>query len=87
MDEGLPWCSYQCGNDCRGHFEKQQENKQVLFNELMEINKWFIEYDNQVKQYERCLRLGVEFDKDINELDKQAKTNQERIREIRNLLN
>ena len=58
----------------------------LLRQELQEINIWFKEYDNQVKQYERCQRLGIEFDRDINELDNQAKINQERIREIRNLL-
>lgn len=61
-----------------------RKNKYLLQQELLEINAWFTEYDNQVKQYERCQRLGIEFDKDINELDNQAKTNQERIREIRN---
>ena len=63
-----------------------RKNKYKLQKELLEINTWFKEYDNQIKQYERCVRLGIEFDKDINELDNQAKLNQERIREIRNLL-
>lgn len=60
--------------------------EELLRNELAELEIWFNEYDNQVKQYSRCLRLGLEFDKDINELDNQAKTNAERITEIRNLL-
>lgn len=60
--------------------------EELLRNELAELENWFLEYDNQVKQYSRCLRLGLEFDKDINELDNQAKINAERITEIRNLL-
>lgn len=53
-------------------FEKQ--------NRILEINQWFAWYDNQVSQYQRCQRLGIEFDRDINELDNQAKTYQEELR-------
>lgn len=60
--------------------------EELLRKELAELETWFEEYDNQVKQYSRCVRLGLEFDKDINELDNQAKINAERITEIRNLL-
>lgn len=59
--------------------------KELLQKELFELETWFKEYDNQVKQYNRCQRLKVEFDKDINELDNQAKINQERIAELRQL--
>lgn len=61
--------------------------EETLNIELNELIQWFEEYDNQVKQYERCQRLGIEFDKDIVELDNQAKVNAERITEIRNILN
>lgn len=54
--------------------------------ELMELTKWFTQYDNQVQQYLRASRLGEEFDKDIDELDAQAKTNAARINEIRQQL-
>ena len=57
-----------------------------LNNELLRLIQWFEEYDNQVKQYQRCQRLGIEYDRDIVELDNQAKVNAERITEIRNLL-
>lgn len=66
--------------------EHEATEEELLENELRQIYRWFEEYDNQVKQYERCVRLGIEFDKDINELDAQAQTNQLRIREIRLLL-
>ena len=51
--------------------------------ELRELEKWFEEYDKQVIQYQRSLRLGIEFDKNINELDEQAVVNAARIKELR----
>lgn len=65
----------------------QESNKiEKLHTELLQLLYWFESYDNQVKQYERCQRLGISFDKDIKKLDNEAKTNQERISEIRKLL-
>lgn len=62
-------------------------NETELLNlELGDLYAWFDEYDNQVKQYTRCQRMGIAYDKDIVELDNQAKVNAERITEIRNLL-
>lgn len=58
--------------------KKEKNQKRII-----EINKWFQEYDNQVKQYERCKRLGIEFDKDIVELDNQAKVYQEELRQLK----
>lgn len=63
--------------------DHEPTQEEALQNELNFLLKWFEEYDNQVKQYQRCQRLGIEFDKDINELDTQAKANAERITEIR----
>lgn len=61
--------------------------EEILQQELLELVNWFEGYYRcQIEQYERCKRMNDEFDKDINELDNQAKVNQERIREIRNLL-
>lgn len=55
--------------------------------ELTKIEKWFTEvYDTQVKQYNRCQRLGIEYDNKygtIAELDKQATANAKRISELR----
>ena len=61
-------------------------NEQKLISELNNLLHWFEEYDNQVKQYNRCQRMGIAYDKDIEELDSQAKINADRITEIRNLL-
>lgn len=66
--------------------ERELTQQKQLERELSSLYDWFDEYDNQVKQYERCQRLGVEFDKNIEELDAQATINQKRIAEIRNLL-
>lgn len=71
--------------EIQGPKEPTQEelHKQELYKELNELESWFIYYDNQCSQYQRCIRLGVEFDKDINELDNKAKENAVRIKEIR----
>lgn len=66
--------------------EHEPTQDELLQEELSTLYEWFDEYDNQVKQYERCQRLGVEFDKNIEELDAQAIVNQKRIAEIRNIL-
>lgn len=55
-------------------------------NEIAELIQWFEEYDNQIKQYERCIRLDIDFDKDIRILDKEANNKQLRIRELREIL-
>ena len=54
--------------------------------EMQELLNWFEEYDNQVKQYQRCVRLDLPFDKDIESLDNQAHENQQRIAEIKQKL-
>lgn len=61
-------------------------NEEKINNELSELWLWFEYYDNQVKQYQRCLRMGVEFDGDIEKLDKQAIVNQARMSELRALV-
>ena len=59
---------------------------ELLESELHELLVWFEEYDNQVKQYQRCVRLEISYDRDIDELDRQAQKNQLRIAEIRQCL-
>lgn len=66
--------------------DRKITQQEILQNELNILIDWFNEYDNQVKQYERCQRLGVEFNKSIEELDTQATINQKRIANIRILL-
>ena len=51
--------------------------------ELGELLAWFEWYDGQICQYERSVRLGESFDRDVAALDAQAKEKQLRIRQIR----
>ena len=67
--------------------EHQLSEYDKLTNELTTLTSWFNDYyDNQIKQYERCQRLGLVFDGDIKTLDNEAQNNQIRIREIREKL-
>lgn len=54
--------------------------------ELEELYAWFVWYDNQVMQYNRAVRLGEAFDRDMAEMDVEAKIKQAQIREIRGIL-
>ncbi len=63
--------------------EHEPTQEELLELELRNLYAWFEEYDNQVKQYNRCQRLGIEYDKNIKQLDNQAKANADRITEIR----
>ena len=63
--------------------EHEPTQNELLELELRNLYTWFEEYDNQVKQYNRCQRLGVAYDKDIKQLDNQARSNANRITEIR----
>ena len=51
--------------------------------EISNLNAWFKWYDEQTVQYQRSTRLGLEFDKNIDELDAQAVINAARIKELR----
>lgn len=63
--------------------EHEPTQNELLELELRNLYTWFEEYDNQIKQYNRCQRLGIEYDKDIKQLDNQARANANRITEIR----
>ncbi|WP_294468399.1 DUF2977 domain-containing protein [uncultured Anaerofustis sp.] len=64
----------------------QRQHRKDLIMELEELYLWFEEYDNQIKQFNRCSRMGISYDRDITKLDSEAKSKQLRIREIRNIL-
>lgn len=61
-------------------------NKEMAESEYNGLNAWFIWYDQQCAQYNRCLRLGIEFNKDMTELDTQAAENQARMAELKNIM-
>lgn len=57
--------------------------------ELKSLEEWFEMYDRQVQEYNRCVRLGLEYDAKygtIAELDATAFANAKRISELRELL-
>ena len=68
-------------------FTEQELKERADGKELAELKKWFIDiYDVQVKQYERCQRLGLPYDNKygtIDELDEKANLNAARINELR----
>ena len=63
-----------------------KENLHNAEKELNELDQWFTWYDQQVIQYQRSTRLGLEFDKNIDELDAQAVANAARIKELRTFM-
>lgn len=56
---------------------------QQLSAELDNLNRWFDWYDQQCIQYQRSQRMGQTFDRDIDEMDREAAENALRIRQIR----
>lgn len=56
--------------------------KNEMQRELAQLHAWFGWYDAQMMQYQRALRMGEKFDKDIADLDASAAKKQARIREI-----
>ena len=62
--------------------EHEVTEEEIKQKRIYEIKTWFDEYDNQVKQYERCVRLGIEFDKDMVELDNQAQIYSDELRKL-----
>ena len=50
--------------------------------EKVEIETWFKWYDTQTIQYNRAQRLGKSFNRNINELDKEADQKAKRLSEL-----
>ena len=70
-------------DEARKAFLEQAWNAQQ---ELDAITRWFNWYDQQCIQYQRSLRLGLPFDRDIGELDRQAQEKAARTNALRALL-
>jgi hypothetical protein len=69
------------------YFYNDTPEQAVARTEIEQLENWFNNYYRcQIEQYQRCVRLGIEFDKDIVELDTQAMKNQARIAELRKFL-
>ena len=62
------------------------ENIEELENELYQLVSWFEWYDTQVMQHSRFIRLNMESNINLNELDQQAVINANRIKELKQLI-
>lgn len=80
---------------CAEYYAQQnaEQRRQELQNQLAELYAWFDEYDNQIKQYERDVRLGIvgtyhigEHTYTITELDTLASSKAEQITSLRQQL-
>ena len=78
---------------CAEYYAQQnaEAQRQELHNQLAELYAWFDEYDNQIKQYERDVRLGTvgayhigEQEYTIQQLDELATEKASQISAIRN---
>ena len=78
------------------YYDKQnaEQQRQAIQEQLDELYAWFDEYDNQIKQYERDVRLGQigtyhigETEYTIVELDLIAKDQARLISSLRNQIN
>ena len=59
---------------------------QAYEKELVSLQDWFKWYDEQCIQYQRAQRLGMSFNRNIEELDNQAVENAKQITAIRKYL-
>ena len=88
FDTYLGCYKYNNGNFILDEAKRQYlVNCDLYTNEGNEIINWFTWYDQQIAQYTRCQRLGIPFDRDIEELDAEASIKQLRLAEIKTYLN
>lgn len=63
-----------------------KNNIEELENELYQLVSWFEWYDTQVMQHSRFIRLNMESNINLNELDQQAVIKAARIKELKQLI-
>ena len=63
-----------------------ENNIEELENELYQLVSWFEWYDTQVMQHSRFIRLNMESNINLDELDQQAVINASRIKELKQLI-
>lgn len=63
-----------------------ENNIEELENELYQLVSWFEWYDTQVMQHSRFIRLNMESNINLNELDQQAVIKAARIKELKQLI-
>lgn len=63
-----------------------ENNIEELENELYQLVRWFEWYDTQIMQHSRFIRLNMESNINLDELDQQAVINANRIKELKQLI-
>ena len=63
-----------------------ENNLEELENELYQLVSWFEWYDTQVMQHSRFIRLNMESNINLDELDQQAVIKAARIKELKQLI-
>lgn len=69
--------------------DPSQDIRIQICNRISELEQWFEFYDGQIKQAERCERLGIVYDNkygSIKELDDQATKNAVELKDLREKL-
>lgn len=64
--------------------EAQAAAEAVYQQELEELTAWLADYDRQAATYERCVRLGIPCDIDMDALNAEATVKQARLIELVN---
>ncbi len=67
------------------YIEYTAEELQKIANkkEIVDIQKWFVEYDRICNEHARCQRMSIECHHNINEWDIQADKKARRLKELR----
>lgn len=80
-------CQFYSYIDNKLVFNEELKNQAILkqndFNEIFDIERWFVWYDNQCAQYGRAIRRGETFDRNIEELDAEAEIKSVRLAKLR----
>lgn len=66
--------------------EEKQKNIDELQVQINEIEEWLKDYDSEYATYERCKRLGIIYDGDIETLNAQAAEKQKECNGLKNKL-
>ena len=80
----------------QGEIDAKQvrHNRRAAERQIKELEQWFEQYDGQIKQYERAMRLNIAYDlhvngvtyDSINALDNEAQQKAAQIRNLRSQL-
>ena len=72
-------------NQCIENEEKQRQKEELQI-QIEEVAEWLKNYDKEYAAYERCKRLGIIYDGDIETLNAQAAEKQNQCNGLKNQL-